>query len=175
MDKLQFVRLILQLILILFLNNACGFVDHSVDDINDTRNKYIQLFNQGNTSEIINFYINDAVMDITILSPRPQRRRIHGRIEIARFWQGVLRAQLRDLMLTPMELSRHGDMIFEAGKYIVTIQLEMQPPAIEVGGYFLIWKRQNGVCCKIIRHVSWSYERYQGDNSTNVGHGDARD
>lgn len=98
--------------------------------------RFTESFNKGDVAAAASIYDADA----TLLPPNMAA--ITGQPAIADYWQGGWKAGVRNVKLTTMEVSTHGDDASEVGTY----EFEVQSPdgtiaAHDHGKYIVLWKR----------------------------------
>ena len=105
--------------------------------IEEANLKFSEAITQGDAAAAAALYTED-----TILLP-PNSEMIQGRQETEAFWR-ALWAQLKvtDVNITIVDLYGNGDIVYEVGKYTLTIQPEGQEPIEDKGKYVVVWKLQ---------------------------------
>ena len=97
--------------------------------------EFVQNANAGNADALVQaFYADDAQ-----LLP-PNAPKISGKVAIAEFWRGIIKAGASDVSLDTTEVSTSGDLAYGVGKY----KFKMAG-APQEGKYVVVYrKQQNG-------------------------------
>ena len=132
--------LVFALLLVLF---SCAEPEREELDLAQVREtieaanlKFGEAVRQGDAAALAAWYTDDAV----ILPPNSDM--IQGRQGIEEFWGMVIQMGVTDGILTTMDVMGSGDLVYEIGKYTLTIQPEGQEPVEDMGKYVVVWKLQ---------------------------------
>lgn len=98
--------------------------------------KFVEAFNRGDAAAVAALYTDDA----TLLPPSSDL--IRGRQGLQDFWSAAMKAGLKDVALTTVDVWGSEDTACEIGKYSVTVQPEGQERRADSGKYLVVWKRQ---------------------------------
>ncbi len=111
--------------------------------INEASSKWTEAFNQGDASGVVALYADDAV----ILPPN--NTMIQGKEGIEKFWNGMMQMGVKDVSLTTVNLDGSGNVVYEIGKYSLSIEAEGQEMMRDSGKYIVVWKRHEDGSWKI--------------------------
>ena len=103
--------------------------------IEETNLKFGEAVRQSDAVALAALYTDDA----TLLPPNSEM--IKGREEIEAVWNGVIQMGAKDVVLTTVDVYGSGDLAYEVGKYVLTIQPEGQEPIEDKGKYVVVWKK----------------------------------
>ena len=105
--------------------------------IEEANLKFCEAVRQGDAAAIAALYTDDA----TVLPPNSDM--IQGRQGIEESWNATIQMGVKDAVLTTEDVFGSGDLVYEIGKYTITIQPEGQEEPIEdMGKYVVVWKLQ---------------------------------
>ncbi len=97
--------------------------------------KFGEAGRQGDAAAMAALYTEDA----TLLPPNSEM--IKGREGIEAVWSGVIQMGAKDVVLTTVDVYGSGDLAYEVGNYVLTIQPEGQEPIEDKGKYVVVWKQ----------------------------------
>jgi uncharacterized protein (TIGR02246 family) len=97
--------------------------------------KFCEALRQGDTAAVASLYTDDA----RLLPPNSEI--IQGKQDVETFWGGAMQMGVKDAILTTVDVIGMGDMVFEIGKYVLTIQPEGQDAVEDSGKYIVLWKK----------------------------------
>jgi ketosteroid isomerase-like protein len=66
---------------------------------------------------------------------------IKGREGIEAVWSGVIQMGAKGVVFTTVDVYGSGDLAYEVGNYVLTIQPEGQEPIEDKGKYVVVWKQ----------------------------------
>ncbi|MFQ5823866.1 MAG: YybH family protein [bacterium] len=104
--------------------------------IEETNAKFVEAFNQGDAAAVVALYTEDA----SILPPNNEM--IQGREGVQQFWNGAMQMGIKNVALTTVDLNGSGNLVYEIGRYSLTIQPEGQEVMKDSGKYIVVWKHQ---------------------------------
>lgn len=97
--------------------------------------KFGEAVRKGDGAAIAALYAEDA----KLLPPNSEM--IQGKDGIKAFWTGGLQMGIKDAVLKTVEVLGMRDVVYEIGKYDLTIKPEGQGTIKDIGKYLVIWKR----------------------------------
>jgi uncharacterized protein (TIGR02246 family) len=97
--------------------------------------RFTAAFNGGDATSLAKLYTENAV-----LLP-PDARRVDGRQEIQKFWQGAFDAGVTDMTIEIVESEARGDIAYETGAYSLKAPGEDGELVAVSGKYIVVWKR----------------------------------
>jgi uncharacterized protein (TIGR02246 family) len=103
--------------------------------IEEANAKFGDVVRQGDAAALADLYTDDA----TLLPPDSEM--IKGKEGIEAFWSGGIQMGIKGLALTTVDVYGSGDLAYEIGKFILTIQPEGQEPIEQKGKYVVVWKK----------------------------------
>ncbi len=103
--------------------------------IEESNLKFGEAARQGDAAALAALYTEDA----TLLPPNSEM--IKGREGIEAVWSGVIQMGAKDVVLTTVDVYGSGDLAYEVGNYVLTIQPEGQEPIEDKGKYVVVWKQ----------------------------------
>jgi uncharacterized protein (TIGR02246 family) len=98
--------------------------------------RFAAALTAGDAAGAASLYAGDA----TLLPPNAEG--LKGREAIERFWQGGIAAGISRVDLETLQLEPADGLAIEVGRYTLEIELDRDEPAIEVGKYVVVHKRQ---------------------------------
>ena len=110
-----------------------------LQSINAVRDQFTRAFNQGDAVAASELYTEDA----KFLPPNSSI--VEGRRSIQTLFQTCFDVGERELQITVIDISVHGDIAQEIGNYSLTIQPEKSEVISDIGKYVIIWKREDGI------------------------------
>jgi ketosteroid isomerase-like protein len=72
----------------------------------------------------------------------PGGEMVKGRQEIEEFWKATIQSGVKSATLTTVDVGESGDLAYEVGTVLLTIQPEGKEPATASAKYVVVWKRQ---------------------------------
>lgn len=108
-------------------------VRKSIEEVNA---KFVEAFKQGDATAVAALYTEDA----TLLPPNSDL--VQGKEGIQQFWNGAMQMGVTDVSLTIVDLNGSGNLVYEIGRYSLTIQPEGQEVMKDSGKYIVVWKQQ---------------------------------
>ena len=103
--------------------------------IEESNLKFGEAARQGDAAALAALYTEDA----TLLPPNSEM--IKGREGIEAVWSAVIQMGAKDVVLTTVDVYGSGDLAYEVGNYVLTIQPEGQEPIEDKGNYVVVWKQ----------------------------------
>lgn len=107
-------------------------VRQAIEDVNA---KFSDFVRQGDAAGIASLYTEDAVL------LAPNRDMVRGREAIEKAMKGVLDMGAKDLSLTTVDVGGSGDIAYEVGRYVMTLQPADHQSIQDVGKYVVVWKK----------------------------------
>lgn len=104
--------------------------------IEEANSKWVEAFNQGDAASVAALYTDDA----TLMPPNSEM--IQGRQGVQEFWNGAMKMGLKDVSLTTVDVNGSGNIVYEIGKYAISIETEGQELMRDSGKYIVVWKKQ---------------------------------
>ena len=108
---------------------------------------FVQAFNRGDGAAVATHYAEDAA---AFLLDAP---RVDGRANIQGFWQGAIKAGLRDLTLKALEVHGTGDMAYEVGEVSYSAPDSSGQRKTATGKYIVVWKKQQDGTWRLYRDI----------------------
>ena len=103
--------------------------------IEESNLKFGEAARQGDAAALAALYTEDA----TLLPPNSEM--IKGREGIEAFWSAAKQMGAKDAVLTTADVYGSGDLAYEVGNYVLTIQPEGQESIEDKGKYVVVWKQ----------------------------------
>lgn len=97
--------------------------------------KFGEAVRQGDATALAALYTDDA----TLLPPDSEM--IKGGQGIEEFWNGLMQMGMNNAVLTTEDVFGSGDLAYEIGKAIITIQPEGQEPMEQEVKYVVVWNK----------------------------------
>jgi len=98
--------------------------------------KFGEAFQRGDASAVAALYTEDAM-----LFP-PDSEIIKGRKAIGEFWKKTHDSGVKSAKLTTLDVGTGGDVAYETGTVVLTVQPEGKPASTASAKYVVVWKRQ---------------------------------
>ncbi len=121
------------------------------DSIEATIKTLTESLNSGDAAGVAAHYTDDAA-----LLP-PDAARIDGREGIQSAWQGLIDADIRDVVMTTQEVDVFGDVANEVGTISATAPREDGGRAQLAGKYVAVWKRGGDDTWRLHRDI-WNFD-----------------
>jgi ketosteroid isomerase-like protein len=83
----------------------------------------------------------------------PDSEMIRGNDAIAEFWKSARASGVKTATLTTLDVGRSGDVAYEVGKVLLTIQPEGKEPTTEQAKYVVVWKHEADRSWKLHRDI----------------------
>lgn len=100
--------------------------------------KFVGAFGKRDAAAVAALHAADARL-------LPQGRRpVEGAKDVEAFWRGLLEAGARLVQLQTQRVETHGEVAYEVGDYIMTVQTKPGETIVHAGNYLAVWKRQEG-------------------------------
>jgi uncharacterized protein (TIGR02246 family) len=109
--------------------------------------KFSEAFEQGNAEAIAMLYTQDA-----IVFP-PGSEMVKGREAIGRFWKTTRESGVKSAKLTTVDVGESGDLAYEVGTVLLTIQPEGKESTTASVKYVVVWKRQKDGSWQLHRDI----------------------
>jgi uncharacterized protein (TIGR02246 family) len=103
--------------------------------IEESNLKFGEAARQGDAAALAALYTEDA----TLLPPNSEM--IKGREGIEAVWSAVIQMGAKGVVFTTVDVYGSGDLAYEVGNYVLTIQPEGQEPIEDKGKYVVVWKQ----------------------------------
>jgi uncharacterized protein (TIGR02246 family) len=105
----------------------------------EARNReFMAAFNRGDAAGVAAGYTEDG----QVLPPGAPA--MSGRQAIEQFWQSVMGMGVREVELRTEHAEAAGDLAYEVGSAVLTVQPEGGAAATDTVKYVVVWKRQAG-------------------------------
>ena len=117
------------------------------DEIEAALVTFVQAFNRGDGAAVATHYAEDAAVF------PPDAPRVDGRANIQGFWQGAIKAGLRDLTLKAVEVHGTGDMAYEVGEVSYSAPDSSGQRKTATGKYIVVWKKQQDGTWRLYRDI----------------------
>jgi uncharacterized protein (TIGR02246 family) len=109
--------------------------------------KFSEAFEQGNAEAIALLYTQDA-----IVFP-PGSEMVKGREAIGGFWRTTRESGVKSAKLTTLDVGESGDLAYEVGTVLLTIQPEGKESTTASAKYLVVWKRQKDGSWQLHRDI----------------------
>ena len=109
--------------------------------------KFSEAFEQGNAEAIALLYTQDA-----IVFP-PGSEMVKGREAIGSFWKTTRESGVKSVKLTTVDVGESGDLAYEVGTVLLTIQPEGKESTTASAKYVVVWKRQKDGSWQLHRDI----------------------
>ncbi|MER8816994.1 DUF4440 domain-containing protein [Mesorhizobium sp. M0965] len=107
---------------VLLLSSALSAAAHSArEDIEAALVKFMDAFNSGNAAAVGQMYTDDAA-----LLP-PDGKRVDDRKGVEEFWQGAIKAGMKNLTLKALEVEGSGNLAYEVGAFTSVCRAKAVP------------------------------------------------
>jgi uncharacterized protein (TIGR02246 family) len=130
-------------VIIVLMSVACLGFNSEKAGMSNTRNavekanaKFSEAFERGDSAALAALYTQDA-----IVFP-PGSEMVKGRQAIEEFWKATRQSGVKSVTLTTVDVGESGDLAYEVGTVLLTIQPEGKKPATASAKYVVVWKRQ---------------------------------
>lgn len=141
---MRFTRTLLGVVLTLVLSTSAYAQYGKKDDGGDVRKaieaanaKFSAAFAKGDAKTIAEMYARDAVVF------PPDTEMVRGTAAIAAFWAATMQSGVKGAALTTVDVGVSGDLAYETGKVVLTIQPEGAAEATTATAkYVVVWKKQ---------------------------------
>jgi uncharacterized protein (TIGR02246 family) len=121
-------------IVVLMAVGACATSETDMPSGPTSPERFTTAFNHGDAAGLANLYTENAA-----LLP-PDARRVDGRQEIQKFWQGAFDAGVTDMTIEIVESEARGDIAYETGAYSLKAPGEDGELVAVSGKYIVVWK-----------------------------------
>ena len=98
--------------------------------------KFSAAFEKGDMTAVAGFYTEDA-----IVFP-PDADMVKGRKAIGDFWKATHDSGVKSAKLTTVDVGTAGDVAYETGTVVLTIEPQGKPAATAKAKYVVVWKHQ---------------------------------
>ncbi len=115
--------------------------------VEDANRMFGEGIRRGDAAAVGALYTEDA-----LLMP-PNNEMIRGRRSTQDFWGGAIKMGVKDAILTTVELTDLGNMVYEVGNYSLKIQPEGQAAFEDKGKYIVLWKKMPDGSLKLHRDI----------------------
>ncbi|WP_192249501.1 YybH family protein [Mesorhizobium silamurunense] len=117
------------------------------DAIEASNAEYMKSLNSKDAAGVASHYAEDAV-----IFP-PDMKRVDGRENIQKFWQGAIEYGVSDLKLTTVEVEESGDFAFESGAFSFKMPGKDSKPVDGTGKSIVVWKKAQDGNWQIYRDI----------------------
>ncbi|MER8521658.1 MULTISPECIES: DUF4440 domain-containing protein [unclassified Mesorhizobium] len=133
---------------VLLLSSALSAAPHSArEDIEAALVKFMDAFNSGNAAAVGQMYTDDAA-----LLP-PDGKRIDDRKGVEEFWQGAIKAGMKNLTLKALEVEGSGNLAYEVGAFTLSVPSKGGAPSTVAGKYIVVWKKGDDGTWRLHRDI----------------------
>jgi uncharacterized protein (TIGR02246 family) len=142
-------RTLLVLTMALFLGSTVApcAADSPRDEIEAALMTFAKAFNQGDGAAVAAHYAEDAAVF------PPDSPRVDGRAKIQEFWQGAIKAGLKDLTLKAVEVHGTSDMAYEVGEVSYSAPDSSGQRKTATGKYIVVWKKDQDGTWRLYRDI----------------------
>ena len=98
--------------------------------------KFSKAFEAGDANALAALYTADAI------AFPPDSEMVKGRKAIGEFWKGTQQSGVKSAVLTTVDVGRSGDVAYEVGTVLLTIQPQVKAATTASAKYVFVWKRQ---------------------------------
>jgi uncharacterized protein (TIGR02246 family) len=109
--------------------------------------RFSELYGRGDVTAIAALYTEDAI----VFPPGADMAK--GRQAIEEFWRATRDSGVTSVTLTTVDVGESGDLAYEVGTALLTIQPEAQEPAMASAKYVVVWKRQTDGSWQLHRDI----------------------
>ncbi|WP_376705186.1 DUF4440 domain-containing protein [Mesorhizobium sp. ISC25] len=121
---------------VLLFSSALSVAAQSArQDIEAALTKFTDAYNSGNTKAVGQMYTDDAA-----LLP-PDGKRVDGRKGVEEFWQGAIKAGMKNLTLKALEVEGSGNLAYEVGAFTLGVPSKGGALSTMAGKYIVVWKK----------------------------------
>ncbi|RWA63284.1 DUF4440 domain-containing protein [Mesorhizobium sp.] len=97
--------------------------------------EFMKSLNSKDATGVASHYADDAAVF------PPDMKRVDGRENIQKFWQGAIDYGVSDLKLTTVEVEESGDLAFESGAFTFKMPGKDSKPVDAAGKSIVVWKK----------------------------------
>src|SRR5262245_48505100 len=108
---------------------------------------FTKAFNTGDGAAVAAHYAEDAAVF------PPDAPRVDGRAKIQEFWQGAIKAGLKDLTLKAVEVHGTSDMAYEVGELSYSAPDSSGQLKTATGKYIVGWKKGQDCTWRLYRDI----------------------
>ncbi|TPJ44789.1 SgcJ/EcaC family oxidoreductase [Mesorhizobium sp. B2-5-13] len=105
------------------------------DGIEASNAKFMKSINSKDAAGVASLYTEDAS------ALPPDMKRVDGRENIQKIWQGAIEYGVSDLKLTTVEVQEVGDFAFETSAFSYKMPGKDSKPVDGVGKAMVVWKK----------------------------------
>jgi len=98
--------------------------------------KFSKAFETGDADVLATLYTADAI------AFPPDHEMVKGRKAIGEFWKATQQSGVKSAVLTTVDVGRSGDVAYEVGTVLLTIQPQDKAATTASAKYVVVWKRQ---------------------------------
>jgi uncharacterized protein (TIGR02246 family) len=98
--------------------------------------KFSKAFEAGDAKALAALYTPDAI------AFPPDHEMVKGREAIGEFWKATQQSGVKSAALTTVDVGRSGDVAYEVGTVLLTIQPQGKAATTASAKYVVVWKRQ---------------------------------
>jgi uncharacterized protein (TIGR02246 family) len=116
---------------------------HAGDNVAEARaaiavanSKFSKAFEAGDANTLAALYTEDAI------AFPPDHEMVKGRRAIGDFWKATHQTGVKSAVLKTIDVGRNGDVAYEVGTVLLTIQPEGNAASTASAKYVVVWKRQ---------------------------------
>jgi uncharacterized protein (TIGR02246 family) len=109
--------------------------------------KFSKTFLAGDADGLAALYTQDA-----IVLP-PDHDMVKGRRAIGDFWKATQQSGVKSAVLTTVDVGRSGDVAYEVGTVLLTIQPQSKAATTASAKYVVVWKRQSDGSWRLHRDI----------------------
>ncbi len=109
--------------------------------------KFSEAFARGDAKALAAMYTPDAI------AFPPDSEMIRGNEAIGSFWKTTRDNGVQSATLTTVDVGRSGDVAYETGKVVLTMQPVGKQPTTAAAKYVVVWKRQPDGSWKLHRDI----------------------
>jgi len=117
------------------------------DEIEAALVTFAKAFNNRDCAAVAAHYVEDAAVF------PPSALRVDGRAKIQEFWQGAIKAGLKDLTLKAVEVHGTGDMAYEVGELSYSARDSSGQRKTATGKYMVVWKKGQDGTWRLYRDI----------------------
>ena len=105
-------------------------------NLRDDTKRYVEAYSRGDAAAVADFYTEDA----KILPPNMEM--VSGKQAIQEFWKTAMEMGVKQINLETAEVVYDGNLAYERGVSIATIEPKGEQARTERGKYLVVRKRQ---------------------------------
>jgi uncharacterized protein (TIGR02246 family) len=150
MNRLLSVCELLVIALLVMIGSGCGVQEARNDAraaIEEGNSKFAELYARGDAAAIAALYTEDA-----IVFP-PGSDMVKGRQAITEFWGATKESGVTSVTLSTVDVGESGDLAYEVGTAVLTIEQDGQGPVEAAAKYVVVWKRQSDGSWQLHRDI----------------------